>query len=171
MRALALSLLLALAQPGSTPIPATDVPAADIQATLKQAIEKRVTDIPIRTVDAGGHNVGIGLVHRPKGTNLPGGALHDKVSEVYHVLEGSGTLVTGGTLVNPQRRDSANQTVTQINGPGVSGTAIQGGVRRRISKGDVVIIPAGTPHWFPEVQESITYTVVRVDPGQVVTLK
>ena len=171
LRALGVSMVLALAQSGGNPIPATDISAADIQATLKQAIEKKITDIPIRTVDAGGHNVGLGLVHRPKGTNLPGGAVHDKVSEVYHVLEGSGTLVTGGTLVNPQRRDSAATTVVQINGPGVSGTAIQGGVRRRIQKGDVVIIPAGTPHWFPEVQESITYTVVRVDPTQVVTLK
>ncbi len=166
-----LILLVALAQAGSKPIPATDVSAADIQATLKQAIEKKVTDIPIRTVDAGGHNIGIGLVHRPKGTGLPGGASHDKVSEVYHVLEGSGTLVTGGTLVNPQRRESGAEVVTQINGPGVSGTAIEGGVSRRIAKGDVVIIPAGTPHWFPEIQESITYTVVRVDPSQVVTLK
>jgi len=44
-------------------------------------------------------------------------------------------------------------------------------VSRRIAKGDMVIIPAGTPHWFSEVQESITYTVVRVDPGRVVKLK
>lgn len=44
-------------------------------------------------------------------------------------------------------------------------------MRRRIAKGDVVIIPAGTPHWFPEVYEDITYIVVRVDPKRVVTLK
>ena len=59
----------------------------------------------------------------------------------------------------------------QINGPGVSGSAIQGGVRRGIAKGDMVIIPAGTPHWFPEIQEDITSTVVRVDPSRVVKLK
>lgn len=165
-----LAFLLALWQAGASPIPATDVTAADIQATLKQAIAKKVTDIPIRTVDAGGHNVGIGLVHRAKGAK-GGSASHDKVTEVYHVLEGAGTLVTGGTHVNPQRRDSGAEVVTQINGPGVSGTAIQGGMSRRIAKGDVVIIPAGTPHWWPEIQESITYTVVRVDPSRVVTLK
>jgi tetratricopeptide (TPR) repeat protein len=163
-----LALLFALVQTGRPPIPATDVAAADILATQKTAIEKKIVDIPIRTVDGGGHHIGIGLVHRPKGTNIPGGSLHDQVSEVYHVLEGSGTLVTGGTLVNPTRRDSAAEVVTQINGPGVSGTAIEGGVRRRVSKGDVVIIPAGTPHWFPEVHESITYTVVRIDPNRVV---
>src|SRR5438128_5827797 len=102
------------------PMPATDIRAADVQATLKEAIATKTVDTPIRTVDAGGHNVGVGLVHRPKGTNLPGGASHDKVTEVYHVQEGSGTLVTGGTQVNPQRRDRAAEVVTQINGPGVS---------------------------------------------------
>lgn len=165
-----LAILLALAQVGANPIPATHVTAAQIQATLRQEIANSVTDTPIRTVDAGGHNVGIGLVHRPKG--FKGfAASHDKVTEVYQVLEGTGTLVTGGTMVNPQRRENAADEVTQINGPGVSGASIQGGVSRRIAKGDMVIIPAGTPHWFSEVQESITYTVVRVDPGRVVKLK
>ncbi|MSV29994.1 MAG: hypothetical protein EXQ52_14800 [Bryobacterales bacterium] len=56
----------------------------------------------------------VGLVHRPKGTNLPGGVFHDKVSEVCQVLEGTGTLVTGGTLVNPAPRAQANDTVVQI---------------------------------------------------------
>jgi mannose-6-phosphate isomerase-like protein (cupin superfamily) len=167
-----IALIFALAQAGGAmPIPATDIPAADVQSTLKKAIASKTIDTTIRTVDAGGHNIGVGLVHRPKGTNLPGGASHDKVSEVYHVLEGAGTLVTGGTLVSPQRREGAAEVVTQINGPGYSGTSITGGVRRRIAKGDIVIIPAGTPHWFPEVEEDLTYTVVRVDPSRVVTLK
>ena len=166
-----LCLLVLMQAAGSKPLPATDIPAADVQSTLKKAIASNTVDTPIRTVDAGGHNIGVGLVHRPKGTNLPGGASHDKVSEVYHVLEGAGTLVTGGTLVNPQRREGTAEVVTQINGPGYSGTSIAGGVRRRIAKGDIVIIPAGTPHWFPEVEEDITYTVVRVDPSRVVTLK
>ena len=164
-------LLLLIQAAGTKSLPATDISAADVQRTLKQAIASKTTDTAIRTVDAGGHNVGVGLVHRPKGTNLPGGASHDKVSEVYHVLEGAGTLVTGGTLVSPQRREGSSEVVTQINGPGYSGTSISGGVRRRIAKGDIVIIPAGTPHWFPEVEEDLTYTVVRVDPSRVVTLK
>jgi quercetin dioxygenase-like cupin family protein len=53
----------------------------------------------------------------------------------------------------------------------VSGKAIQGGVSRKITKGDRVIIPAGTTHWFSEIQQDIVYTVVRVDPARVVTLK
>jgi mannose-6-phosphate isomerase-like protein (cupin superfamily) len=156
---------------GQNPIPATGISAADIQATAQKAKATKTTDIPVRTVDAGGHNVGLGVVHRPKGTKLPGAVLHDVVSEVYHILEGSGTLITGGKLVNPQRREKQHASVAQINGPGTAGTAIEGGERRRVAKGDVIIIPAATPHWFPEIQEDITYTVVRVDPTRVVALK
>jgi mannose-6-phosphate isomerase-like protein (cupin superfamily) len=168
-----LAFVLVFAQATGNPIPATVVKSVDIQGTLKQVMVNpniAVSDTPLRTVDAGGHNVSIGVVYRPKGAK-GGAASHDKVSEVYQVLEGSGTLVTGGTIVNPQRRTSTQEEVTLINGPGVSGTSIEGGVSRRISKGDMVIIPAGTPHWFSEIQETITYTVVRVDPSRVVTLK
>jgi mannose-6-phosphate isomerase-like protein (cupin superfamily) len=166
-------ILLGLAQMGTTSIPATDVKSADIQTTLKRVMANLTTpvsDTPLRTVDAGGHNIGIGVVYRPKGAK-GGAASHDKVSEVYQVFDGSGTLVTGGTIVNPQRRASGQEEVTQINGPGTSGSSIESGVSRRISKGDMVIIPAGTPHWFSEIHETITYTVVRVDPSGVVTLK
>ncbi len=166
-------ILLGLAQMGTNPIPATDVKSSDIQTVLKRVmvnLTAPVSDTPVRTVDAGGHNIGIGVVYRPKGAK-GGSASHDKVSEVYQVLDGSGTLVTGGTIVNPQRRTSGQEEVMQINGPGVSGTAIDGGVSRRITKGDMVIIPAGTPHWFSEVQEALTYTIVRIDPSRVVALK
>ncbi len=99
----AIALLLAQASATKT-LTAIDVKFTDIQATIKQEIATNVTDIPIRTVDVGGHNVGIAVVHREKGTNLTAAASHDKVSEVYSVLEGTGTFVSGGTLVNPQRR-------------------------------------------------------------------
>ena len=168
-----LAFVLVFAQTAGGPIPATDVKSAEIQATLKRVMTDTtiaVSDTPLRTVDAGGHNVGIGVVYRPKGAK-GGAASHDKVSEVYQVLEGSATLVTGGTIANPQRRTSGQEEVTQINGPGVSGTSIDGGLSRRITKGDMVIIPAGTPHWLPEIQETITYTVVRIDPSRVVKLK
>ncbi len=173
LRFLAFLLLFAQTTANSGPIPATDLKSGYIQDTLKRVMANpntAVTDTPLRTIDAGGHNIGIGVVYRPAGAK-GGSASHDKVSEVYQVLAGSGTLVTGGTIVNPKRRTSTQEEVTQINGPGVSGDSIQGGVSRRITKGDMVIIPAGTPHWFSEIQETLTYTVVRVDPSRVVTLK
>jgi len=168
-----LAFVLVFVQTAGSSIPATDIKSAEIQATLKRVMVNpniAVSDTPLHTVDAGGHNIGIGVVYRPKGAK-GGAASHDKVSEVYQVLDGSATLVTGGTIINPQRRASGQEEVTQINGPGVSGTSINGGLSRQITKGDMVIIPAGTPHWFPEIQETITYTIVRVDPEKVVKLK
>jgi len=131
------ALVLALPQASVTPKPAVDVTAADIQATIQKEIASSTTDTPIRTIDAGGHNVSIAVVYRPKGAK-GNAASHDKVTEVYDVLEGSGTLVTGGTMVNPQRRANTAEDVTQLSGPGVSATGIQGGVSRRIAKGDML---------------------------------
>jgi len=162
-RILAIVLLLAQAATTKT-LPATDVKASDIQATVREEIAKNITDIPIRMVDAGGLNVSIAVVHRDKGTN-------QKVSEVYYVVEGSGTFVTGGTLVNPQKREPSSDVVQQLSGPGFAGSGIRGGVSRRVSKGDMVVIPAGTPHGFTDVQEPITYTIVRIDPNRVLALK
>ena len=47
---------------------------------------------------------------------------------------------------------------------------MEGGMVRQVNKGDIIIIPAGTPHYFSDVPESITYTIVRIDPGRGLTL-
>ncbi len=164
------TMILAMMFWQSAVLPATDIREAEIQATVEDAIQAGRTDTTIRTVDAGGYNVGVGVVHRAAG-GVTGGAVHNFVTEVYHVLSGSGILVTGGTLVNPVVREDNASVVVQINGPGVSGDGIDGGVSRRIDAGDVVIIPAGTPHRWTEVFSPVTYTVVRVDPEQRVELK
>ena len=150
---------------------ATYVAAADVLATLKKAPPAAVSDQPIRTVDAGGYNVGVAVVSRPKASKQGAPVYHEKVAEIYHVIAGSGTLVTGGTLQNPQPRPLDATEVSQINGPSVSGTAVHGGETRRIAAGDVVIIPAGVVHWFSEIQESLTYVVIRMDPEKAVPLK
>lgn len=165
-----LAVLLGLAQAGSISIPATDVTAADIQTTLDEAVARGVTDTPMRTIDAGGHHVGIALVHRGPARNIVAGTIHDEVTEVYNVLEGSGTLVTGGSLIDPRPRENTARR-RMVSGPGSTGTGIEGGVTRQVAKGDIIIIPAGTPHYFSEIPESITYTIVRIDPGQGLTLK
>ena len=162
--------MVLLGQAGAAVMPAADVTAQVIRSVAERAKAENIVDTPIRTVDAGGHHIGVALVYRPAATNIAGGAVHNEVTEIYHVLEGSATLVTGGTLVNPKVRENTPRRMA-LNGPGVSGTAIEGGESRSIGKGDIIIIPAGTPHAFPEIQEDITYTVVRVDPGQVMTLK
>jgi mannose-6-phosphate isomerase-like protein (cupin superfamily) len=155
------------------PTSATFVTAADVQATLQKAPPSAVSDQAIRMVDLGGlgYNVGISVVSRPKSSTQTGPVEHDKVTEIYHVISGSGTLVTGGKLIGAKPRAANAPQVSQLNGPSVSGTSVQDGETRRISVGDAVIIPAGVNHWFTEIHESLTYLVVRVDPGKVVALK
>lgn len=157
--------------PPASPLPATYVSAADIQANLNGAPNSAVNPQPnIRVVDAGGYNVAVGVIHRPE--TPPGvAAVHFKVSEIYHVTDGAATLVTGGTMVNAKARPPDALSVRLEDGPGASGTAIQGGETRRIKAGDVVVIPAGVPHWFSKIEGSITYVVVRVDPERLVSTK
>ena len=159
------------AAPPAKTLSATYVSAADIQANLNGAPSAATNPQPnIRVVDAGGYNVAVGAIHRPQ--TPPGvAAVHFKVTEIYHVIDGAGTLVTGGTMVNAKTRPSDSEAVKMEDGPGASGTAIQGGVSRPIKAGDVVVIPAGVPHWFSEIEGSITYLVVRVDPSRVLAVK
>ena len=157
----ALIFLAALLQTGSVlaqggaapPVPATDIKSSDVQAAVAKA-KASGRDTAVRVVEAGGQRVGISMTWREKGRSA-GGGTHATVTEVYHVLEGSAMFVTGGTSV---RRDDG-------------GFPIQGGESRRISKGDVVIIPAGTPHGMSEVLEDITVIVTRIDTGGVVPLQ
>ena len=153
--------------------PAVDVSSAQLGGALDKIVVSgaKTGDTPIRMIDAGGYNVGVGVLYRAKGISPSGSSSHDRVTEIFELIEGSGTLVTGGDVVNPQRREGASELVSGVSGPGTSGTAIQGGTSRHVTKGDMVIIPAGTPHWFSVVDEPIKLTVVRVDPGRVVTLK
>jgi mannose-6-phosphate isomerase-like protein (cupin superfamily) len=67
------------------------------------------------------------------------------VTEVYLILEGGGTLVTGGTVPDPNNRTAG----------------IKNGESRRVTRGDFVIIPAGTPHWFSNIDGSVTYLETR----------
>jgi quercetin dioxygenase-like cupin family protein len=74
-------------------------------------------------------------------------------------------------MLNQKTRPPEAISVRLEDGPGASGTGIQGGVTRRIKAGDVVIIPAGVPHWFSAIEGSITYVVVRVDPNRLIAIK
>jgi mannose-6-phosphate isomerase-like protein (cupin superfamily) len=170
----AAALEMATAQQAASPakpLPATYISAADIQANLNGAPDAATNPQPnIRVIDAGGYNVAVGVLHRPQ--TPPGvAAVHFKVTEIYHVMDGAGTLVTGGTMVNAKPRPADSTSVKLEDGPGASGTAIQGGVTRRIKAGDVVVIPAGVPHWFSKIEGSITYVVVRVDPNRLLAAK
>jgi glc operon protein GlcG len=78
--------------------------------------------------------------------------VHEGETDVFYIMEGSATLVTGGTVI-----DSKTTSPGQIRGSG-----IQGGKTQALSKGDVIVIPKGVPHWFKEVPELVVYYVVKV---------
>jgi len=150
---------------------ATDVSRADVEATLAKTPNAAVSDQAIRVVSINDeYNVGVGVVHRSK-TDGPskGGAIeHSQITEIYHIMEGNATLVTGGAIENPRESPAESQVVKVLNGPSTGGGTVQGGTSRKVAPGDVVIIPPNTPHWFSEITSpQIVYLVVRVDPHKV----
>jgi len=150
---------------------ATDVSSAEIQALVQKTASERISDQAIRVVSINGeYHVGVGVVHRAKtsGAQAGGGIEHSQITEIYHVIEGNATLVTGGSMDNLAEFPADHPVVTVLNGPSTRGGPIQNGVSRKIGPGDVVIIPPNTPHWFSDItSDQIVYLVVRVDPHKV----
>ena len=154
--------------PAPSPASATDVPKADLDAvfaTLNGGIEKQV-----RVVDIGNDtNVAVGVLYRggmQTDGDVVGAILHHQVTEVYYVVSGSGILVTGGTATGDSREFPADSpVVTELVGPSGSRQIVDGQTRR-ISAGDVVVIPAGVAHGFRHIDDGITYLSIRVDPEQ-----
>jgi mannose-6-phosphate isomerase-like protein (cupin superfamily) len=160
-------------EPTCKSCPSTYVSEAEIQGYIKRAIAGNIVDQQVRAVDIGKSNVAIGLVHRGKldAAAKDSVAEHDQVSEVYHVMSGAATLVTGPDLVGKQRRPADNRAVKMLNGPGNNATSIRGGTTNQLKAGDVIVIPAGTGHWFTKIDDHITYLMIRVDPDKVAPLK
>jgi mannose-6-phosphate isomerase-like protein (cupin superfamily) len=160
-------------QPTCKMCPGTYVPVDEINAYVKKAIAERRVDQQVRDVDIGKANIGIGIVHRRKlDAPAPSSvAEHDLVSEVYHIIDGSGTLVLGPDILDMKRRPATAETVRLFNGPGNNGSSIRDGKSYDLKPGDVVIIPAGTGHWFTKIDDHITYLMVRIDPDKVTPTK
>src|SRR5262245_22024935 len=91
------------------------------------------------------------MVHTSRREKAGMAEVHLKDADIIYVQEGTATLVTGGTVVDPKNIASDE----------VRGAQISGGDTRQISQGDVIIVPAGTPHWFKEVPAPMTYYVVK----------
>jgi mannose-6-phosphate isomerase-like protein (cupin superfamily) len=155
--------------------PATYIPKSELDAYTKRAIENKLVDQQVRSVDIGKAQIGIGMVTRGKmnlgSTSGDAVAEHDQISEVYYIIEGSATFLTGPDLVGVKQRPSTLKTVREQNGPGFGASSIKDPVTHELKAGDVVIIPAGTGHWFTKIDDHITYVMVRIDPDKVVPLK
>jgi mannose-6-phosphate isomerase-like protein (cupin superfamily) len=82
-------------------------------------------------------------------------ALHEKDAEMMYVIDGSATLTTGGKLVGETRTNAAN----------LSGTAIQNGESKTISKGDFIVVPEGTPHWFSAIDGTLVLMTIKMPRG------
>jgi uncharacterized protein GlcG (DUF336 family)/mannose-6-phosphate isomerase-like protein (cupin superfamily) len=91
------------------------------------------------------------MVHASRRDKAGVAEVHTKDADIIYVQDGSATFVTGGTVVEPKPTEPNE----------IRGTEITGGETRTITKGDVIIVPAGTPHWFKDVPAPMTYFVVK----------
>src|SRR5438093_9730744 len=113
-------------QPTCNMCPGYYVPLSELQAYTKKAVAEGLLDQQVRDIEIGKAHVGIGMVHRGK-LDAPAAnavAEHDQVSEVYHIVSGTATLVLGPDITNRQRRPGTLRTVIEFNGPGNNGSEI-----------------------------------------------
>jgi glc operon protein GlcG len=90
-------------------------------------------------------------IHASRRVEAGQAEVHTRDTDIIYVLEGSVTFVTGGTIVEPKST-----------GPDeIRGTRLEGGTARALNKGDVMVVPAGVPHWFSQVDETFLYYVVK----------
>jgi mannose-6-phosphate isomerase-like protein (cupin superfamily) len=160
-------------QPTCVMCPGYYIPVSELQAYTQKAIAEKLTDQQVRDVEIGKAHIGIGMVHRGKlDKPAPNSvAEHDQVSEVYHIIDGTATLMLGPDITERQRRPATQRTVREFNGPGNNGADIRNGVAYNLEPGDVVVIPAGTGHWFTKIDDHIDYLMIRIDPDKVTPLK
>jgi len=139
-------LLLVASDPASPADPAVKhVSAADVAKAIREAPAGLVAAVPLATAPE--YRV-LGIRRGASGE----AELHEKEIDVWYVLEGGGTLMTGGTLADPK-----------TTAPGeVRGSGIKGGETRPVGKGDVVTIAAGVPHWMSKLDAPMQYLVVKV---------
>jgi len=99
----------------------------------------------------------------------PTGLWHQGQTETYLIISGSGTLVTGGKVMNG-RKSAPDSSVTKVlNGPSCSGSIVGDDVIKRVvNVGDIIIIPAGTPHGWADIPDHVDYLSVRPDPQRTI---
>jgi mannose-6-phosphate isomerase-like protein (cupin superfamily) len=96
-----------------------------------------------------------GSVEVVKRTATGRAEVHSKWTDVWHVIGGTATLVTGGTLVKASESQPGE----------LRADTVSGGKAAQISPGDLIIIPAGVPHWVKAVQsKELVYLVVKIPP-------
>ena len=155
----------AVTEAQESPDAATDIYAEQIQSVLENMIGVTI-DRQLKVADIGGDvNVAVGILHRTGEHDTDGahrGLVHTYITEVYIVLSGGGTLLTGGELFNEGELSEGSIAI----GPSFNAES-RGGLVREIEEGDIVTIPAGLMHAWTSIPDHVTYLSVRVDPDQV----
>lgn len=150
---------LTAAQAPQAPLPAVFISKEEHETVLAEQTAKNVVDQPIKATEVPGGKAAVAMLRRTKPE--VSALIHDHVTETYYILSGSGTMVTGGSLGTPKPTD-----LTRVNaGMSQSGTRI-GGESKKVKPGDIIIIPAGTPHSFSELDGPISYLVYRFEPSR-----
>jgi mannose-6-phosphate isomerase-like protein (cupin superfamily) len=141
---------LAVAQQPAAQAMKTFASSGDITGMIAKAKSERKGDQPLVTQPI--------LRLAPYNANLEyraavgPAAVHEKEAEMFYVIDGSATLVTGGKLTKESRTNAENLT----------GTGIEGGTPQQVAKGDFIIVPENTPHWFSAINGSITLMSLHV---------
>jgi len=134
--------------PPAPPAPAPGSPGTfKAGAELEAAIKKAAATTPDMATAAVSNTdqYRINIVHRGKAA---GAIAHPGNTELHYIIDGAATIVTGGTIVRPA-------------GGGNGAATIQNGESRHMVKGDVIIVPPNTPHWYKDVEGTVTYLEVR----------
>ncbi|MGB4249014.1 MAG: cupin domain-containing protein [Pseudohongiellaceae bacterium] len=160
--------VLALAQPnGANLLPKEEVEQVFQQGLARLAEGRTVSDIVARHINVGEEYMGVSVVQRSKkdiGTDSAS-ISHVDLDEIYYIVTGEGTMITGGTM------PGAEATTSELLGNGHRGT-ITGGVLQKMRPGDIAIIPKGMPHgWHEITTDSIGYLIFRADPNKVMQEK
>lgn len=156
----ALTVLLAVAPSAQYKLPppgtSLDLTAAEREAVIKAYPGRRGTEM--KSIDAGKHVIQLWVDQLKAGDGrLDHGEMHTEVSEVYVIIEGAGTLVTGGRLIDPS-------VTSGVDSPSYSGK-YEGGLARQVRAGDVIINPPGTVHsWRSVDTPKLVYMNVWIDP-------
>ena len=98
----------------------------------------------------------------PPTGGTPGMIAHDQQTEGYLIISGSGTLVTGGKIVNGRKSAAESEVTKVLNGPSCSGMAVGADIVKKVVKtGDIIIIPAGVPHGWTDIGDHVDYLSFR----------
>ena len=126
----------------------------------------------LKVIDMGPkYNLAVAVIRRAKtpkaAPDAIGGLNHVRLTEVYYITSGSGTMVTGGTVKDIRPMAADNFLVTNVVGPSNNATFIKPAQSRVVNEGDVIVIPAGVYHGFSEVPDHIEYVLIRPDVEKV----